>query len=130
MDLDKPASLLVPAYDDPLGVTAAFNLNLLRHLNRLIGADFDLRQWQHVAVYEPAHGGEQARIEMHLQARQDLCVRWPGGERHFAAGERVHTENSCKWRAGDFQALLRDAGFTRVQTWTDADGWFAVMLAS
>jgi dimethylhistidine N-methyltransferase len=125
VDLVKPAAVLQAAYDDPLGVTAAFNLNLLRHLNRLIGSDFNLREWRHVALFDAA----ASRIEMHLEARQALAVRWPGGERHFAAGERLHTENSYKWRVADFQALLHDAGFARIQRWTDERGWFAVMLA-
>ena len=59
-----------------------------------------------------------------------LTVRWPGGERRFAAGERIHTENSYKWHPADFEALLRQAGFAQVQGWTDAQGWFSVMLAS
>jgi dimethylhistidine N-methyltransferase len=125
VDLVKPTALLQAAYDDALGVTAAFNLNLLRHLNRLLGSDFDPRQWQHVALFNTA----ASRIEMHLQARQPLTVRWPGGHRSFAAGDRIHTENSYKWQRGDFEALLRDAGFARIQTWTDDQDWFAVMLA-
>ena len=126
VDLAKPAAAVQPAYDDALGVTAAFNLNLLRHMNRLVGSDFALRQWQHVALYNEAAG----RIEMHLQARQAVTVCWTGGERTFAAGERIHTENSYKWRRADFETLLRDAGFTRVQGWSDEQGWFAVVLAS
>jgi L-histidine N-alpha-methyltransferase len=129
----KATPLLEAAYDDPLGVTAAFNLNLLRHLNRLIGADFDARDWRHVALYDSA----AARIEMHLEARRPLTVRWgggpsslPAGERRFAAGERVHTENSHKWRPDDFEALLRDAGFRGAQHWTDERGWFNVFLAA
>ena len=125
VDLVKAEQTLVDAYDDPLGVTAAFNLNLLRHLNRLIGSDFALRQWRHVAVFDAV----QSRIEMHLEARQALTVRWPEAERHFAQGERIHTENSYKWRSADFQALLRDAGFGQVQEWTDSRGQFSVMLA-
>ena len=126
VDLVKPAALLEPAYDDALGVTATFNLNLLNHLNRLLGSDFQLRQWRHLALFN----AEASRIEMHLAARQALTVRWPGGQRAFAEGERLHTENSYKWRAEDFAALLQQAGFARVQTWTDAQGWFGVMLAS
>ena len=125
VDLVKPQALLEAAYDDPLGVTAAFDLNLLRHLNRLIGSDFDLRQWRHVALFDT----EQSRIEMHLEARVALDVRWPGGERRFAAGERIHTENSYKWQPQAFEALLHEAGYGRVQQWTDERGWFAVMLA-
>lgn len=127
VDLVKPAPLLDAAYDDDLGVTAAFNLNLLKHLNRLLGADFDVRQWQHVAGFNAA----ASRIEMHLQARQALTVRWAGGgQRAFAAGERLHTENSYKWTPDGFAALLRDAGFARLQRWTDAQQWFAVFLAA
>ncbi len=125
VDLVKPAELLEPAYDDTLGVTSAFNLNLLRHLNRLIGSDFVLRDWRHVAVFNPL----ASRIEMHLEARSATTVCWPGGERLFAAGERLHTENSYKWLRGDFEAMLRDAGFGRVQHWTDDRGWYGVMLA-
>ena len=125
VDLVKPAALLEPAYDDALGVTAAFNLNLLKHLNRLLGSDFQVRDWRHLALFN----AEASRIEMHLAARHALTVRWPGGQRRFAEGERLHTENSYKWRADDFAALLQQAGFTGVQTWTDAQGWFAVMLA-
>jgi L-histidine Nalpha-methyltransferase len=126
VDLLKPATVLEPAYDDELGVTAAFNLNLLNHLNRLIGSDFALRDWRHVAFFDAA----QSRIEMHLEARRALTVRWPGGERAFAAGERVHTENSYKWRHDDFEALLRDAGWQRIQAWTDPNEAFAVLLAA
>ena len=125
VDRIKDDALLNAAYDDPLGVTAAFNLNLLRHLNRLIGSDFDPRQWRHIGHFNRA----ASRIEMHLEARLPLVVRWPGGERRFEAGERIHTENSCKWHAADFEALLHEAGFAQVQGWTDAQGWFSVMLA-
>ncbi len=125
VDLVKPASLLEPAYDDALGVTAAFNLNLLNHLNRLMGSDFKLRDWRHLALFNPV----LSRIEMHLEARGATTVCWPGGQRVFAAAERLHTENSYKWRADDFAVLLHDAGFGRVRTWTDSQAWFAVMLA-
>lgn len=126
VDLVKPTPVLQAAYDDALGVTAAFNLNLLRHLNRLIGADFDPRQWQHVGLYNAA----QSRVEMHLEARTALTVRWPGGERSFAAGERLHTENSCKYTLDGFAALLAQAGFTKPRHWTDDRGWFAVFWAA
>jgi dimethylhistidine N-methyltransferase len=125
VDRVKPKAVVEPAYDDPLGVTAAFNLNLLRHLNRLIGSDFAPRDWRHVALFNRA----ASRIEMHLEARQALTVRWPGGERHFAAGERLHTENSYKWQPADFQALLHDAGFRQVQHHSDERQWFSVFLA-
>ncbi len=125
VDLVKPKPLLDAAYDDALGVTAAFNLNLLRHLNRLLGADFDLQDWRHVAFFDDA----KSRIEMHLQARRALTVHWRGGKRAFAAGETIHTENSAKWTPAAFDALLRAAGFGATRIWTDPDGWFAVFLA-
>jgi L-histidine Nalpha-methyltransferase len=125
VDLIKPTALLEAAYDDDLGVTAAFNLNLLKHLNRLLGADFDVRGWRHVARFDE----HASRIEMHLQARDAVSVHWHGGERRFAAGERIHTENSYKWTVASFGALLRDAGFGDVQCWTDARHWFGVFTA-
>jgi dimethylhistidine N-methyltransferase len=125
VDLVKPAAVLEAAYDDALGVTAAFNLNILRQLNRLIDSDFDPAQWQHIGVYV----AERSRIEMHLQAREDLRVRWPGGSRIFEAGERLHTENSCKYTVEGFGELLQQAGFARPVHWTDANGWFAVFWA-
>ena len=125
VDLVKPVPLLEAAYDDELGVTAAFNLNLLVHLNRLLGADFRVPQWQHVAVFNEG----ESRIEMHLQAREDLAVRWPGAQRRFAAGERIHTENSYKWTPEGFGQLLAQAGFSRIDHWRDERGWFAVFLA-
>lgn len=126
VDLVKPRPILEAAYDDPLGVTAAFNRNLLLHLRRLVGADFSLADWRHVAFFNES----ASRIEMHLEALRAVTVSWPGGARHFAAGERLHSENSYKWRADDFADLLSSAGFTRQQRWLDDAGWFAVFLAS
>lgn len=124
-DLVKPAAVLEAAYDDALGVTAAFNLNMLRHVNRLLGSDFDVHQWQHRAVFN----AQASRIEMHLQARCDLQVRWPGGARRFGHGAHIHTENSYKWTPAAFEALLRDAGWRGVRRFTDTQGWFGVFLA-
>jgi len=126
VDLVKPAEVLEAAYDDALGLTAAFNLNVLNHVNALADTDFDPRQWRHLALFN----ARASRIEMHLQARAALVVRWPGGERRFAAGERIHTENSYKYGRPGFEALLRDAGFARLRCWTDERGWFAVYAAS
>jgi L-histidine N-alpha-methyltransferase len=125
VDLVKDPAVLAAAYDDELGVTAAFNLNLLRHVNHVLGCDFRPRDWKHVAFFAPP----QSRIEMHLEARQAVTVTWPGGERRFAAGERLHTENSYKYTVAGFEALLRDAGFQRPRCFTDARGWFALFLA-
>ena len=126
VDLVKATDVLEAAYDDALGVTAAFNLNLLRHLNALLGANFDVRQWRHVALFNRV----ESRIEMHLEARKAQVVQWPGGERRFAAGERIHTENSYKWTKEGFGDLLREAGFASPQLWTDARDWFGLFLAS
>ncbi len=125
VDLVKPAPRLQVAYDDALGVTAAFNLNVLRRLNALLGADFQPRQWRHVALVDAA----AARVEMHLQAREPLVVRWPGHERAFAAGERIHTENAHKWTLPGFAALLAEAGCEQMRHWTDAAGDFALFVA-
>lgn len=125
VDLVKPVAQLEAAYDDALGVTAAFNLNLLRHVNRLIGSNFSPRDWAHEARWNaPA-----SRIEMHLRARQAVVLNWPGGQRRFAAGEAIHTEHSCKYTVAGFSALLHDSGFHRVDSWTDKDLHFAVFWA-
>ncbi|GAA6119751.1 L-histidine N(alpha)-methyltransferase [Acidovorax sp. FG27] len=125
VDLRKEVSVLEAAYDDAAGVTAAFNLNVLEHVNRLIGSDFAAEAWEHRAFFNDA----LSRIEMHLQAREDACVRWPGGRRDFAAGERIHTENSYKYTLPGFSALLASAGFSRAQAWTDDRGWYAMVHA-
>lgn len=125
VDRVKPLSVLEPAYDDALGVTAAFNRNLLLHVNCLLDADFSPRRWRHVAHFNQA----ESRIEMHLQADGAQTVRWPGGERHFADGERIHTENSYKWTPDAFEALLCEAGFAAPQVWADPQGWFSVYWA-
>ena len=125
VDLVKPRAQMEAAYDDELGVTAAFNLNLLRHLNELLGSDFAPRQWQHQAFFNAA----ASRIEMHLAAREALTVRWPGTQRPFAAGERIHTEHSVKWTPPAFEALLRLAGWRAPRAWLDSTAGFAVFLA-
>lgn len=126
VDLVKAKPILEGAYDDPLQVTAAFNLNLLRRLNALLGCDARIEDFAHVALFNEA----ESRIEMHLQARNAVTLRWPGGERRFAAGERMHTENSYKYTVEGFDRLLHDAGFTRTTCWTDDKRWFAVFLAA
>lgn len=125
IDLVKPVEVLEAAYNDAAGVTAAFNRNLLRHANRLIGSDFGERDWAHHAFFN----AERSRIEMHLKALREVVVHWPGHTRHFAQGETIHTENSYKFRLDTFSELLAQAGFSRVQPWTDARGWYAVVLA-
>ncbi|MBC7548630.1 MAG: L-histidine N(alpha)-methyltransferase [Polaromonas sp.] len=125
IDMVKDSATLEAAYDDALGVTAAFNKNMLRHINGLLGADFDVRQWRHVALFNTA----ESRIEMHLEARRDVTVQWMNNSRRFAEGERIHTESSYKYTVPSMTALLQQAGFSKVQHWTDAQGWFGVFWA-
>jgi len=129
VDLIKDRALLDAAYDDPLGVTAAFNRNLLRHVNTRLDADFEIVDWQHVAFYNPL----ETRVEMYLEARRALSASWPDdagrSRRHFAAGERIHTENSYKYSPEGFTALLLSAGFADIQVWTDPRAWFALFFA-
>ncbi len=126
IDLVKDPAELQAAYDDAPGVTAAFNKNVLLNINDQLGTNFDLRQWQHVALFNAS----ESRIEMHLQTNTATTVRWPGHERSFAASERIHTENSYKYTLDGMAALLKQAGFSQVQHWTDAQGWFGVFWAS
>nr|UOZ97367.1 Histidine N-alpha-methyltransferase [Cupriavidus sp.] len=124
VDMAKPAPVLELAYDDPLGVTAAFNRNMLLHLNRRLGADFAIADWDHRAVFNTA----QSRIEMHLVARRDLQVRWPGGLRLFAKGDWIHTENSYKYSIETFGALLGRAGYSVAGVFQDSQKGFAVFV--
>jgi L-histidine Nalpha-methyltransferase len=126
VDLVKPSDIVEPAYDDPLGVTGAFNLNMLRNINDLIGSDFDVKDWQHAAFFDVP----LSRIEMHLQAKHDLVVNWPGHTRAFLRGEGIHTENSYKWTVSGFADLLVQAGFKKPVSWTDSQGWFSVHWAA
>lgn len=127
VDLVKPLSVLLPAYDDAAGVTAAFNRNILVRLNREVGANFDPDAFVHRAVWNGAH----SRIEMHLESRKAQRVHLSGLDLrlNFAAGERIHTENSYKYAPGQAEALLGASGFAPQNTWTDERGWFAVCLA-
>jgi dimethylhistidine N-methyltransferase len=124
VDLKKPASILVPAYNDRRGVTAAFNLNLLLRINRELGGTFDLSRFAHEAVWNE----EAGRIEMYLVslAAQTACLQ--GREFAFAAGERIHTENSHKYSVDEFQALARASAWTPVKVWTDPDQLFSLHL--
>ncbi|MBX3619592.1 MAG: L-histidine N(alpha)-methyltransferase [Rhizobacter sp.] len=126
VDLRKDVAVLEAAYDDAAGVTAAFNLNALSHVNRLIGSDFKPQEWRHRAFFND----EASRIEMHLEALTDCHVSWRGGGRRFARGERIHTENSYKYDIEGFARLLHAAGFHHSVAWTDDRRWYAVVLAT
>jgi L-histidine N-alpha-methyltransferase len=127
VDLAKSESVLLHAYDDAAGITAAFNLNLLARLNRELGSDFDLDRFAHRAVWNET----KSRIEMHLESRMNQTVRIPCLDLtvDFNAGETIHTENSYKYKPGQAEALLHRAGFSPSITWTDDQHRFAVCLA-
>ncbi len=126
VDLRKDPDLLVPAYDDAAGVTAAFNLNLLHRLNREAAADFDTAQFRHRAVWNP----EESRMEMHLESRAAQVVHLAGTAIPFAAGETIHTENSYKHTVAGFAALAQEAGWHPGQVWTDEAGLFSIHALS
>lgn len=126
VDMKKDHARLDAAYDDATGVTAAFNRNVLNHVNRVLGSNFRPEAYAHRGFYNAAEG----RVEMHLEALAAQTVRWPGVERTFAAGERIHTENSYKYTPEEFTALLRDAGFHGVRCWQDGPRDFAVFHAT
>lgn len=125
IDLIKDRRVLEAAYNDSIGLTAAFNLNILAHINRLIDSDFDPGRWLHRAFFN----AEKQRVEMHVEACETHTVNWPGGHRRFVAGERIHTENSHKYCLPEFTACLQEAGFGKVRSWTDSRQWFAICHA-
>ena len=126
VDGKKERSVLDAAYDDALGVTAAFNRNVLRHLNRRFGFDFKVEGYVHRAFYDEAKG----RIEMHLESRRRQVVKLGDRTRAFARAERIHTENSYKYAPGEFEELLRAAGFTAIRRWSSGDDGYSVYYAS
>jgi len=125
-DLEKPVDVLLLAYDDPIGVTAAFNLNLLARLNRELEADFDLSRFRHEARYDPA----QHRIEMHLRATMSHEVRIPAADRvvRLRAGETLWTESSHKYSAAEIPGMAERAGFRCEAQWVDREWPFAQNL--
>lgn len=125
-DLVKPTDVLDAAYNDARGVTAEFNLNMLRVLNRELGTDFDVSGFEHRAFYRPA----RSRIEMHLVSRRPQTVTVPGrGQVRFSPGESVRTEISCKYTRCSLERLLGRAGLA-IEHWvTDRCGWYALLTA-
>jgi len=125
-DLKKDRAVLEAAYDDALGVTAAFNLNQLVRLNREFGADFQPRAFRHVAEYNEAAG----RVEIYIESRFAQVVALPALDMEitFAEGERIHTENSYKYDAAELDALAERTGFHCLRRWTDAAGRFSSNL--
>ena len=122
IDLDKDPAVLNLAYDDPAGITAAFNLNMLSNLNTLVGSNFDLAKFEHRAFYNT----NLQRIEMHLVSREAQTVTIGGAEIVFAAGETIHTECSYKYTLAGVAALAKSIGWEAKQTLCDERNWFSL----
>jgi dimethylhistidine N-methyltransferase len=121
VDLRKDEAILNAAYNDSKGVTAEFNVNVLRRLNRELDADFAVERFEHHAFFND----ELSRVEMHLRSLEDQVVHVAGTRFTFRAGETIHTENSCKYTLDGFRELAVRAGFTPGKAWTDPDGMFS-----
>lgn len=126
VDLHKSKSILEPAYDDSQGVTAAFNLNMLRHLNRSFAGNFDLSQFEHLAFYNE----KEHQIEMHLKSlkNQTVELKTLNLTVEFKEGETIHTEISRKFQFEQIQAELKTLGLVSLKNWTDQNQWFGLML--
>lgn len=126
-DLEKDKSVLEPAYNDSRGVTARFNMSVLRRMNAELGADFDLDAFEHEAAYNES----RSRIEMHLRSTRRQRVRIPGAGLDFVLerGELVHTENSHKYSPEKIESMASSAGLEMVRVWQDPESMFAVALA-
>jgi L-histidine Nalpha-methyltransferase len=125
MDRIKDTDVLVSAYDDAAGITAAFNLNLLHRINRELDGTIPIEAFRHRAIWNDRF----SRIEMHLEAVRDVSFTIAGKSFRFPAGVTIHTENSHKYGLRDSRLLLRAAGWGVVAEWTDPDDWFALILA-
>ena len=124
VDLKKDREILIPAYDDEDGVTAAFSLNLLTRINRELDGDFDTTKFAHQALYNAGEG----RIEIYLESLADQEVHVLGRRFTFRKGERIHTENSHKYSVPEFAALAESTGWTPVAAWTDDAQLFSLHL--
>ena len=122
VDMQKDKGILHRAYNDCDGVTAAFNLNSLEHLNKVYQANFDMASFKHEALYNERAG----RIEMHLQSTRQQTVTLGGNQIHFKAGEKIWTESSYKYTNEGFGKLVEQAGFSIDQTWMDYNRFFSV----
>jgi len=125
MDRTKDVEVLLAAYDDAAGVTAEFNLNLLRRINAELDGDIPVESFRHRAIWNDA----MSRIEMHLEALRDLAFTVSGRRFTFSAGATIHTENSHKYGYRDSRLLLRAAGWGVVRDWTDEREYFSIILA-
>lgn len=130
-DLVKDQQLLLPAYDDAEKVTAAFNLNVLTRLNRELGTNFNLKRFEHLAVWNP----DESRIEMHLESQVEQRIAVPCRKEgadvviQFAAGETIHTENSYKFTTATMSSQLMEARFALEKVWNDSESLYSLTLA-
>ena len=124
VDTKKAESMLNAAYNDAAGVTRAFNLNMLRHINAIAGADFDPTRFEHEALYNR----ERGRVEMYLTSTEQQTVRVNGAFIEFGRGERIHTEHSYKYDADEFASLAEQAGLRALEQRRDENGHFMVLL--
>ena len=122
VDLKKDEDILVRAYDDAQGVTAAFNRNVLERINRELGGCFDIETFRHRALYNGAEG----RIEMHLVSEKDQTVTVHDRDFTFTEGETIHTEDSYKYHVEEFSSFAARAGFRSARTWVDGDDLFSL----
>jgi L-histidine Nalpha-methyltransferase len=125
IDRIKDRSILLPAYDDAQGITAAFNLNLLHRINRELAGSVPVDAFRHVVRWDD----DEARIEMHLEAIRDIHFEVDGASFSLSKGETIHTENSLKYGRRDACVLLRAGGWTPIADWTDEKGFFSLILA-
>ena len=124
VDLYKDETLLERAYDDPEGVTAEFNINILTRMKNELGAALDINAFEHAAIVN----SDEKRIEMHLRARRATQIEINGRRFAFMPGETLHTENSYKFTRDGLEALLTETPWRMREIWTDEKGWFAVCL--
>jgi L-histidine Nalpha-methyltransferase len=124
-DRIKPLDVLISAYDDAAGVTAAFNLNLLERINRELGGNISVDVFRHRAIWNDT----EARIEMHLEALRDVSFAAAGQHFNMLAGETIHTENSHKYDLRSLRMLLRAGGWSPIRDYSDAENWFTLVLA-
>jgi uncharacterized SAM-dependent methyltransferase len=126
-DMVKPLEVLLPAYDDAQGVTAEFNKNILRRINRELAANFDLNSFRHVAEWNPA--GSRMEIYLESVGPQTVTLQSTATTIRFRNRERIHTENSHKYSMESVQRMLCMAGFKLESTWFDPRRWFGLHLA-
>ena len=125
VDLMKEDAILKLAYDDPLKITAAFNLNILNSVNSTLGSNFDINQFDHKVIINHTEN----RVELFLETLEKVTVTWPGNSKVLNKGDLIHTENSHKYTVEAISELLKNAGFVRTQIWTDPKNYFAVIYA-